>query len=783
MSTTPKIQDILGKYSDNYKNVFFHGKTNISYIYEGENKQNGNQVCLKVIDKKQLELGDYDFLIEQLNREETITKLCNSENTINFYQKMENENYIIFELEYIEKNISQYLQNEEINNTLFKEIVIGLAKALKTIHSKGVMHRDIKPDNIYINDENDKIIIKLGDFGSSIFIKDNTSDPIGTILYTAPEIVKNFGYDEKCDLWSLGITLYEIYFGYLPYGPECTTNTIMNVIHDPEHFIYPKSKIPNLDILFKRLLTIEPKDRMTYDEFFEYVFSKDFMNKDIICINGNKKYEKIYEIISKEKDIKYEIKYDPEGFDEEEAEKKNIDKILSFVETGHLPDIMNFSNGSMEKDPVYNNIIYYDENHNYLKYINKDSDLFERNTPGAFILCTNIDSLKLIRDEILKQLKRDKKTTFNLITTGSQCDKIMGFLNEEKNFENCIKNICIYCMNLQKWSPLKDKYNKVFGVYNSTKKVVEFIKQFSSKDIKPFPTTKLVTLYDYLDKYKDRHFAISQYYGDLTKEKFEENIAKIKTIIKEESKKQSLYHKNQNQVLDGFLTFDINKDLNKLDELIIKEYTKNTFYGDLNKWLMNSKLNFFEPVAYFTARLMFSLNKYGSGETQKKNKKKDKEIEKHFCNDNKELHRGATLTYSCLLPYERAKGKVILLSAFTSTSEDDALARRWAGREDTKSLYQTNLKFSVVFIIKNCCKKKWISNGINIQNLSQYKKEKEILYQPFSFYYVRDVQINNKEYTADIYLDTIGKEEILEEKIRIGKEIKYNEKERKMEIA
>ena len=205
---------------------------------------------------------------------------------------------------------------------------------------------------------------------------------------------------------------------------------------------------------------------------------------------------------------------------------------------------------------------------------------------------------------------------------------------------------------------------------------------------------------------------------------------------------------------------------------------------DLNKWLMNSKLNFFEPVAYFTARLMFSLNKYGSGETQKKNKKKDKEIEKHFCDkDNKELHRGAKLTYSCILPYERAKGKVILLSAFTSTSEDDELARRWAGREDTKSLYQTNLKFSVVFIIKNCCKKKWISNGINIQNLSQYKKEKEILYQPFSFYYVRDVQINNKEYTADIYLDTIGKEEILEEKIRIGKEIKYNEKERKMEIA
>ena len=94
--STPKIKDVLGKYYDNYQSIFFDMKTNISYIYQAENKQNGKQVCLKVIDKKQLELGDYDFLIEQLNREETITKLCNSENTINFYQKMENENYIIF---------------------------------------------------------------------------------------------------------------------------------------------------------------------------------------------------------------------------------------------------------------------------------------------------------------------------------------------------------------------------------------------------------------------------------------------------------------------------------------------------------------------------------------------------------------------------------------------------------------------------------------------------------------------------------------------------------------
>ena len=431
---------------------------------------------------------------------------------------------------------------------------------------------------------------------------------------------------------------------------------------------------------------------------------------------------------------------------------------------------MNFPNGSENKTEIFNNIIYYDENINYLSEINKDSDYFERITPGAFILCTSIESLKLIREEVLRQIKKDKKTTFNLITTGSKCEKIMNFLGENKDFENCIKNVCVYCMNLERWSPLKKKYKIIYDVCNTRNGVSNFIKNFSSKEIKSFPITKLLTYQDYQDKYKDRHFKVSQFYGDLTVESYNENIKNITNLIKKEEQTNELKNTDKNNLLSGFLTFDLKKDLDTLDKLIIKEYTKNTFYGDLNKWLMNSKMNCYEPIAYFTARLMYSLNKYA-----KKN-------DKYLVENKKELHRGVKLSYSNLLPYERAKGKIILLSAFTSTSENEALAKRWAGRQDTISLYKANLKFSVVFIIKNINKKKWISNGIDVQKESQYKIEKEILYQPFSFYYVRDVQIDIKNYMADIYLDTIGKFEILEEKIKVGKEIEYNKSEGIMQI-
>ena len=149
---------------------------------------------------------------------------------------------------------------------------------------------------------------------------------------------------------------------------------------------------------------------------------------------------------------------------------------------------------------------------------------------------------------------------------------------------------------------------------------------------------------------------------------------------------------------------------------------------------------------------------------------------------SKIIFRGIKIPYSCLLPYERAKGKIILLSSFTSTSLSKEKALFFAGRKDSLELYKTNLLYSVLFIIKNKWENNWISNGINIQEESKYKKEKEILYQPFSFYFVTDIQIDNKMYIADIYLETIGKTQILEEEIKKGKEIVYNESKNIIEV-
>jgi serine/threonine protein kinase len=778
--------NFLGEYKDDFKFIKLIKKDLIYKIYKAENTKDNRKVSLKVYNKKELEQGDYDFFLEQIKREEEIIKLCDSPYIINIYRKIETNDNIIFEMESWETNLYDYIKkNGGFTNKIerFEKILSQIIFALKILNEKGVMHRDIRPSNLFLKERD---IVKLGGFDQAIYIKENTSESVGSYLYAAPEIIKNLEYDEKCDLWSLGITLYELLFNQLPYGKNVSINMIKQSIYYEDNFHYNKINDKEVNDLFKKLLTISPKNRINHKELFKYID-----NHFNIFIKEEKE-EKIkldYKECSaptewyyvKKKIYKFLELIDEEKNDDYLNENRFMNKIMDIVEGGYLADIMTFPNGCVDSTQTYNNIIYYDENIKFINSINKDSDFFEKKTSGAFILCNDLESLSIIKEEILKQIKKDKRTTFNLITTGSTCEKVMNYLNENKEFFDCINNVCIYCMNINKYMSLKENYPKIHNdIYNKPKDVLNFINKYSDAKIKAYPMTKLITFQEYKDKYRNRHFKVSNFYGNINLDIYTKYFKRMKYLVDEEEQKNEL-KKEKKEIINGFKTFNlsnkntINKnedneqDFEFLNKLIIKEYTKNTIYRDLNKWLMNSNKNFYESIAYFTARLMYSLNSYAI-----KNNK-------FFKKDKTTIYRGARIPYSCLLPYIRAKGKIIVLSSFTSTSESKKKALSFSGRNNSVQLFKTNLLFSVLFIIKNIWKNNWISNGINIQNESVYK-EKEILYLPFSFYYLSDIKINLQKYTADIYLETIGKTQILEEEIKKGKEIVYNELEKIVEV-
>ena len=379
---------------------------------------------------------------------------------------------------------------------------------------------------------------------------------------------------------------------------------------------------------------------------------------------------------------------------------------------------------------------------------------------GSFIYCKNQGSLELIREEILNKKKRHPELIFNIITSGSDCKDLLKFIEENKEFDNCIKNICIFCWELEKYQKYKNECKKICDVYKKTSDVIDlFLIKTQIKN--HYFKTKLITEEYYTKIYNSRHFEIAQFYGDLNPDIYRINIEKITEIIKREDEEKKLSG-NQNKIIEGFSKFELKNDSQNSDELIIKEYLNSSFSEYLNECLMNIDQELDESVAYFTSRLIFSLNSYAYKNNM-------------FCiEDKKKIYSGIKLPYSKILSYEKVKDEIITFPHFISTTEDEFLAKNWARRGDSIELYKVTLHFSVIFIITNIYNNNWISNAINIQNLSDYKGDKEILFLPFSFFRVKEVNVDINNYTADIHLETVGKNEILETQIKNGKQIQYN---------
>ena len=92
------MSKLLGKYKNDYEDVIYEEQksTDIIKIYTAYNKKANRECCLKVISKEKLKTLDYNFLLERLNKEQEIQTLCNSNNTVNFYKRLETEKKYYF---------------------------------------------------------------------------------------------------------------------------------------------------------------------------------------------------------------------------------------------------------------------------------------------------------------------------------------------------------------------------------------------------------------------------------------------------------------------------------------------------------------------------------------------------------------------------------------------------------------------------------------------------------------------------------------------------------------
>ena len=191
--------------------------------------------------------------------------------SVEIYNYYNDNNYYYIVMEKCDGDLFELLENRKgFSESEIKTILLQLNVALKNMYSKNIIHRDLKPENIFIKytpyNNNIGFIVKLGDFGLSREYQQRqfSTNQINP-TYAAPEIQKakseNKNYDPtKCDLWSIGLLIYNLRFYDLPFFAFYAGN-IPNKFDDK-----------NLNDLIKKLIVIDPSKRINWENYFNHPF-------------------------------------------------------------------------------------------------------------------------------------------------------------------------------------------------------------------------------------------------------------------------------------------------------------------------------------------------------------------------------------------------------------------------------------------------------------------------------------------------------------------------------
>ncbi|EHA48999.1 Serine/threonine-protein kinase ark1 [Pyricularia oryzae] len=239
------------------------GKGKFGRVYLARERTTGFICALKVLYKKELESGSVE---KQVRREiEIQTNLCHP-NILKMYGHFHDNKRIFLILEFAGKGeLYKHLRKENrFPEWKAAQYVAQMASALKYLHRKHVIHRDIKPENILVGLHGE---LKISDFGWSVHAPNNRRKTLcGTLDYLPPEMIKSGNkdntYDEKVDLWSLGVLTYEFVVGEAPFEdtPVMTQRRIARADMTIPSFVSPECRD-----LIKKLLVLDPVKRLSLD--------------------------------------------------------------------------------------------------------------------------------------------------------------------------------------------------------------------------------------------------------------------------------------------------------------------------------------------------------------------------------------------------------------------------------------------------------------------------------------------------------------------------------------
>jgi serine/threonine protein kinase len=276
---------VVGTTLSHYRIVGKLGVGGMGVVYDAEDTRLPRRVALKFLPQ---ELAGDQEASRRLQREAETIALLNHPNICTIYEIEEHEGSRFIAMERVDgTNLKLHMTRKTLTDGEIVGIARQVAVALQAAHESGVVHRDIKPGNIMIATSGQ---VKVLDFGlarrfrmpdtGEVLLHGSTipGRPLGTANYMAPERIMQGPLDPRSDLFSLGVVMYEMATGRLPFGGASPSETVTNILEkDPTPLTRLSPGRPvTLERIVTRSLAKEPDER--YQSAFELHVALEAMN-------------------------------------------------------------------------------------------------------------------------------------------------------------------------------------------------------------------------------------------------------------------------------------------------------------------------------------------------------------------------------------------------------------------------------------------------------------------------------------------------------------------------
>ncbi|XP_012273303.1 serine/threonine-protein kinase D3 [Orussus abietinus] len=253
------------------------GSGQFGIVYGGAHRKTGRAVAIKVIDKLRFPTKQE----AQLKNEVAILQNLSHNGVVNLERMFETPERIFVVMEKLKGDMLEMILSSvkgRLSERITKFLITQILVALKHLHSKNIVHCDLKPENVLLSSNSDFTQVKLCDFGFARIIGEKSfrRSVVGTPAYLAPEVLRNKGYNRSLDMWSVGVIVYVSLSGTFPFNEDEDINEqIQNAA-----FMYPPNPWKEISSdaidLINNLLQVKQRKRYTVDKSLQHVWLQDY---------------------------------------------------------------------------------------------------------------------------------------------------------------------------------------------------------------------------------------------------------------------------------------------------------------------------------------------------------------------------------------------------------------------------------------------------------------------------------------------------------------------------